>query len=1104
MSAHFCELSYKDARVTVQLGGKTYSIPAQPRDGAVDVASSPDSAPSHGLGEKDFLTAMQAKRAIRKGKESFLLYIREGPSGTQADRPEASPPPGCAHPSEASEDLFPDQPTSVPILGGESLVGDSEVESLLQEYSDVLQDLPAGLPPERAVHHSIPLVPGAQPVHRPSYRMSPQEREVVREYVDKLVKNGWVVPSTSPWGAPILLIPKPDGSMRVCVDYRALNSLTVKNRYALPRVDDLLDSLSGAQVFSALDLASGYWQIRISDNDAAKTGFNTHEGHYEWKVLPMGLCNAPATFQHTMNTIFAGKGLGKFVAVYLDDILVYSRTPEEHVQHLRQVFEVLREHQFYCKPSKCQFAKAELKYLGHIVGRHGLKVDPAKIEKVQNWPRPRTVTKVRSFLGLATYFRRFIQGFSALARPLHRLTQNDMAHLPEVPWSAECEASFQALKTALTTAPVLKLPEYDKPFEIIVDASVHGIGAVLMQDGHPVAYESRKFSPAEYNYDTGEQEMAAVVHALQHFRCYVGTNRFRLVTDHEPLTFFKSQALLSRKHARWHDFLTGFDFEFVHVPGRINVADPLSRMYHAVSAVVRHTVATGLLAAGRQSSSAVSPVAAVVDDPLLQAVKGAYGGDPLFQDKQWIADSRLTWKDELWWRESGGQQVLAVPADSALRLRILQAVHDSPVAGGHFGQGKTRRLAQRLYWWPKMGADIAKHVRECHTCQRIKSPNYSPYGQLQPHEVPAELWETMSLDFIVKLPPTKAGHDAVLVVVDRLSKYAVFTPCSETLDSPGLVRLLVDKVVAVHGFPRCIISDRDVRVTAKCFQDWCTSHGIVSRMNTAYHSRGNGQAERFNLTLENYLRAYVDSSHDNWDELLSVAQLAVNNSYQGTVKNSPFYLNHGRHPWMPGVTYQAAGVDSGTRLEERAKWPAEHRLAVDRARVCLKEAAERMKRMFDKGRTAKEFEVGEQVMLSTRNLRFKGPGCSKLMPRFVGPLKIIERVGKVSYRLDLPSTMRVHPVFHVELLKEFHGDYTTPPPLLECEDGTVLWQVDKVVKVRGKGAKRQYLVQWAGFGREFDSWEPRRTLLVDCPQGVAEFGEWQAQNPRRRSQRRQD
>ena len=558
-----------------------------------------------------------------------------------------------------------------------------------------------------------------------------------------------------------------------------------------------------------------------------------------------------------------------------------------------------------------------------------------------NWPVPSSVSEVRSFLGLATYFRRFIQGFSALARPLHRLTQKDMVNLPKMPWDAACQNAFEALKVALTTAPVLAMPDHDKPFEVWSDASVHGVGAVLIQDGRPVYFESRKFSPAEYNYDTGEQEMAAVVHALAVFRCYLGRRRFVLVTDHEPLVYFQSKPVMSRKHARWYEFLQSFNFEWQYRAGKGNVADPLSRLPEAVVA--------------QPSKHFLLAIRGPQDD-FLSAVRkhwpknleGDLSGNPNFWAE--VADRNgLTQHEGLWWK---GDRLVIPFADGKFISHCLKAVHNSPF-GGHFGQKKSLELARRLYWWPAMEDDVVKHVRECAKCQRNKASNLAPQGELEPPELAAGLWESISIDFIVKLPATRRGHDSILVVVDRFSKYVKFKACSESLTATGLTRLLEELVVADHGFPQQVWSDRDVRVTARVFQTWCAKHGIRSELTTAYHSRANGQAERFNLTLENYLRSFVDGDMTNWDLLLPVAQLAMNNSYHHSTNTTPFFLNYGRHPWLPGVTYKRAGLSNTggeatdqqvQRVQHRLQWTVDRRVALQNARLSLKEAQCRMKR----------------------------------------------------------------------------------------------------------------------------------------------------------------
>ncbi|KAJ9522359.1 hypothetical protein QJQ45_008168 [Haematococcus lacustris] len=425
------------------------------------------------------------------------------------------------------------------------------LQELLDEYSDVFQPI-TGLPPERAVGHSIPLQPDGKPPARPSYRMSKPEQDELRKQITDLLAKGLIEPSSSPYAAPVLFVQKKSGELRMCIDYRQLNKITIRDQYPLPRIDDLFDQLAGKTVFSSLDLQAGYHQIRIPAEDVPKTAFRTPMGHYQFKVLCFGLTNAPATFQRVMNEAFA-EVINDCALVYLDDILVMSKDSEEHLVHLRRVFDLLRKNKFYAKLSKCEFMQRTLKFLGHIISAQGISVDPCKVTAISEWPVPTSLKTLQSFLGAANYVRKFVHNFSTIAAPLTNLTGPKKESFPWKAWpQAELDA-FNALKQAISNVPMLKLPDHSKPFQVHCDASLEGIGAVLMQDGYPLAYYSRKLIPAEINYTTGEQELLALVSACQQWRCYLEGVPFTLAyaADSNFTKRRKTKNLYLDEHGLW-------------------------------------------------------------------------------------------------------------------------------------------------------------------------------------------------------------------------------------------------------------------------------------------------------------------------------------------------------------------------------------------------------------------------------------------------------------------------------------------------------------------------------------------------------------------------
>ena len=1053
----------------------------------------------------------QARRAMRKGCPGFWGVVREARSGqdsvcathylhrvavatTEGDNPwdEDSGATGL-NLNENSRRVIEGM-TDKP----------QDLKQLLLEFLDVFPEKLPDLPPDRGILHTIPMTPGHTPPCRPTYRLAEPEVAECRRQVEELLAQGFIRPSASPYGSPILFVRKKDGTFRMVIDYRAVNNLTRKDKYPLPRIDDLLDKLQGSKFFTSFDLLSGYHQVRLHESDVPKTAFRTPLGSFEFLVLPFGLTNAPSTFQRLMNSVFHDFIREGFVVVYLDDLLVYSKSREQHLEHLTRILTRLREEKLYAKLSKCEFFADELRYLGHVVGRDGIKVDPAKVRTIVDWPTPTGSTHVRQFLGLANYFRKFVPGYSTLAAPLTRLTG-------KVPWTwgeAE-EHAFQSLKETLSNAPVLALPDSSKPFKVISDASDYGVGAVLLQEGRPVAYFSKKLSNAERNYSTTEKELAGVLYALKEWRCYLLGQTFTVVTDHRANSFLQTQTLLSPRRARWAEFLQLFDIQWEYAPGSTNPADPLSRSPHLAGAHVRalaraqagvqasvqaragplgeHSppVGVGAMGVGEAADSTTLPTPMDGLRGWGRVLSEAYEIDDWLHRKQ--NRRKLSFHSGLWKRGARiyvpSHHMSSDGVERNLRREILENLHGPPIVG-HPGRDRTLELVQRSWWWPGMASDVADFVAQCDSCQRVKAPAHLPVGLLHPLEIPDRKWQSMSMDLITGLPRTKEGYDAIWVAVDRLSKYAHFAPTTTDASAEVIAQLLRTRVFTLHGFPTHIVSDRDPRWVGRFCQELFRLTGCRSALSTAFHPQTDGQTERINRILEDYLRHYVTGRHNDWDKHLCEAEFSYNNTFQQSINTTPFRLTFGQDPTIPfQEVYE--GVTSSVReyVPAAAEFVRRMRWDLERARTCLKAAQDRMKAYADARRKdAPILKIGQPVLLSTKNLKFKHTRTRKLLPRFIGPFPIVQEVSSVAFRIRLPKTLRVHDVFHVSMLKPYkEGGTVQPPPLPEIIDGEEEYEVEAVLahrerKLRGRKTAREYLEKWTGYQDIHNTWEPEDNL----------------------------
>ena len=996
--------------------------------------------------ETFLISGKQARHAMRGGAEGILAYVT-------AD---------------------PDEPQTVDSPGRED---QKDFKDLLKEFGDVFPDeLPNKLPPRRGADHEIKTEEGAKPPSRAAYRLPKPEMDELQAQLTELLRRGFIQPSKSPYGAPVFFVKKADGTLRMVCDWRELNRITIKNKACLPNIDDLFDTVQGSAYFTKLDLRSGYNQIRIEETDIPKTAINTPFGHFQFTVMGFGLTNAPATFQTLMNSVLQPY-LRKFVVVFLDDILIFSKSWEEHLDHVRTILNALRRNELYCKPSKCEFGRTDVLFLGHRIDGQCISPDPEKIKAVHNWPVPTTVTHVRQFLGFANYFRRFINHFSAISKPLEELTGKHV----RFEWNQTRQEAFERLKSALLDAPVLRLANVSQDFRVETDASDFAVAGVLTQQAedqswHPVAYVSRKLSSAERNYTAAERETLAVVYALQCWRVYL-FRHFQLYTDNMGVVYLRTKPNLTKREARWIEFLADYDYTVHHKPGKCNIADPLSRRPDLelngieFSLDVNQGIANQI-SAGYDSDPELSPV--------IKRLM-ACSEDAMHERYVWNSvDRRL-------YLVTSGDARLCIPR-GPVRLQLLKQNHDCLTAG-HPGRDRTYLKLSRYFYWPGMRSTVKDFVKSCDRCQRVKG-SQTKAGLLQSLPVPEQPWTDISMDFIMALPLTCRGHSAILTFVDRLTKYVHLIPTTVHVDSKEAARLYVDHVFAAHGLSKTIVCDRDPRFTSAFFKEVFSILGVELKMSTANHPQTDGMTERVNRVIEDTLRAFVNHRQNNWDELLSLCEFAINNADQASTGNTPFFLNHGCHPVTPSslLTKQKAGA--GMDTNGPLSWLDGRVEALREAQDAIVAAQARQSLYADRGRVEDALKEGDEVLVFRDFLltpEERDRPSHKLRLKWYGPFKVQKKVAPNAYRLALPRIIRAHPVFNIAALKLYHGNeipgrtQPAPPPLTDA-DGHTRYIVEKVLSHKKRGRRTQYLVKWKGYRDA--TWEPEEYLMDEAGNAI--------------------
>lgn len=878
-----------------------------------------------------------------------------------------------------------------------------------KEYQHIFSKFPLDFGRVEGIEHTIPT--GNNPPIREKYRpIPPSMYQPVKKMIQEMKDLNVIQDSHSPWAAPLVLVKKKDGTIRLCVDYRKLNSITHKDAYPLPRIEESLTAMKSAAYFSTLDLTSGYWQIPMAPEDREKTAFTTPMGLFEFNSMAFGLCNAPGTFQRFMECCLGHKNF-ETVLLYLDDVIIYSKTYEEHLQHLAEVFEILAKHGLKVKPSKCHLLKSKVQYLGHVVSAEGVAPDPDKLAAVKDWPVPTTIQEVRRFLGFAGYYRRFIKNFTRIAAPLQDLLKGQQCkktfRSPSIQWTAELENSFTQLKKMLTEAPILAYPDYNLPFHLYTDASNMGLGAVLAQvqggQERVIAYASRSLRPTErndQNYSSFKLELLALVWAVtDKFKHYLAATPFVAFTDNNPLSHLQT-ARLGAMEQRWASRLANYQFTLKYRSGKSNVnADALSRLTPAAVpdpvedeweeiempafysyTKLQSTQSIRFPTDQDQNQSTNCPSLENIDWKAIQ--KGnrtlrvlytllASNNQHLSQDHHNDPELKSLWRQRKRLFNSKGLlvrrtlnprtherilQIIVPKQDASL---ILEAYHDQ---SGHFGCQKTEMTIRDRFYWIGMREAIEQWCRKCIYCtlsRREGTEQRAPLHPIKSHR-PLEL---VALDH-VKLQPSKSGHTYALTMVDHYTKFAVVVPVKD-MTAKTTAEVFWKNFVRPYGYPEQILTDQGPAFESDLFQELCSLYGCKKIRTTAYHPQCNGLCERMNKTIIDMLKNVPQQQRSNWPDLLQEITYLYNNTTQCSTGYTPYYLMFGRQGKLPAdVKLNLPNEDTQHPLPH-SDWVIDHQKRMNEANEIvenrMKLVHQRQEDNFNSNAKAKPLQIGDRV-----------------------------------------------------------------------------------------------------------------------------------------------
>jgi hypothetical protein len=925
-----------------------------------------------------------------------------------------------------------------------------EIELLLQNYEDVFK---SNGEPSLLGEHRIETTT-EEPISVPPYRLVPNRREILKKEINKMLDEKIIEPCSSPWAAPVVLVPKPNGDIRVCIDYRRLNTITIPDAYPIPRLDDLLHAAKPTPFMTSLDLKAGYWQIRIRKEDEDKTAFITPFGIFKFKRMPFGLRNAPATFQRLVDRFRVSLEHVKILA-YLDDILILSSSFEMHVKDLKDVLQKIREYNLVLNLEKCRFCRKTIKYLGHIITPDGLQTDPEKSKAIVDIPTPKDLKHLLSFIQMCSWYRRFIENFSAVAEPLTRLTRKNVKWV----WNTEQEQAFQELKRRLITAPLLRPADETLPYTLKTDASAYALGAVLVQgegpDEHPVEYASRLLIPAERNYSTTEREALAVIWALIKFRGYIEGLPVTVITDHQALKWLMNLKSPTGRLARWALMLQAYDVTIKYQPGKLNVvADALSRPTSEEETQacevcnISIDMPTRSLKEVREEQFKDAHLRQIIES-LEETNSGENAG--YWSSKGNFMSNGLLYR--LHPDTEGEDAQLLVPEKEW--ANILKAYHDDPLAG-HYGADKTFRKITQRYYWKGIRKYIESYVKNCIDCQRFKPSNKKPAGLLQTTSM-NQRFETVAFDLFGPLPTTEDGKNWIFIVEDVATRWVELFAL-DVASAENCAMTLVNEIFLRYGVPRRLTSDNGTQFVSAVMQQVTYCLKIKHNFTPLYHPEAN-PVERKNRDLKTQLAIIVQDSK-NWAELLAPIRFALNTTCCSSTDYTPAYLTFGRELRSPRdneVDFRQIMISENIvhEITPKLKRLSEHLL---KAREVQELKEEQRKVLVDQSRRPQSnYKPGDLVLVESHPISKASQGVTaKFAPRRDGPYQIVRSHGPTSFQLSSPETPTLPiGVYHSSALTPFHKDEVSIIPQA-VQPIRKRGRPKKITASRGRGRPRKH------------------------------------------------